>query len=161
MKINPYSILPLLFVLLAASKDTSSDGQSSSEEKDDLMKDLARNVEGIIPSHPPPACEKQSTRWNEEKKEKAARNVFNTLLLALERSSEFSFEKLIVGTKCGDSEQSETILHMKINRTVTKKCPMVSVLTPLNKVLIHKRMIKYRFSTLACIIEATSQAFIV
>ncbi|KFD45610.1 hypothetical protein M513_13515 [Trichuris suis] len=141
--------------------DTSSDGQSSSEEKDDLMKDLARNVEDIIPSRPRPACEKQSTRWNEEKKEKAARNVFNTLLLALERSSEFSFEKLIVGTKCGDSEQSETILHMKINRTVTKKCPMVSVLTPLNKVLIHKRMIKYRFSTLACIIEATSQAFIV
>ncbi|KHJ47218.1 hypothetical protein D918_02786 [Trichuris suis] len=125
MKINAYWILPLLFVLLAARKDSSADDRSSSEEKDDLMEDLARNFEDIIPSRPRPACEKQSTEWNQEKKEKAARNVFNTLLLALEHSSEFTFKNLIAGAKCGTPERPQAILHMKVKRTVTVNCGLV------------------------------------
>ncbi|KFD47290.1 hypothetical protein M513_11843 [Trichuris suis] len=126
MKINAYWILPLLFVLLAARKDSSADDRSSSEEKDDLMEDLARNFEDIIPSRPRPACEKQSTEWNQEKKEKAARNVFNTLLLALEHSSEFTFKNLIAGAKCGTPERPQAILHMKVKRTVTVNCGLSS-----------------------------------
>ncbi|KHJ47211.1 hypothetical protein D918_02779 [Trichuris suis] len=128
MKINPYSILPLLFVLLAASEDSSSKDQSSSEERDGFTENLATTFEDIFPSRPRPTCKKQPTESTQEKMEEAARKVFNTLLTtALEHPSEFTFGSLIVGATCGMSQQAETILHMKVKRTVTRKCPLVGV----------------------------------
>ncbi|KHJ47219.1 hypothetical protein D918_02787 [Trichuris suis] len=142
MKINPCWILPLLFVLLAAGKDSSSDDSSSSEEKDDLVGDLESNFEDIFPSRPSTACDKQSTKWSQEKKEKAAKNVFNSLLVALEHPSEFTFKKLVVGANCETSGRQETILLMKVKRTVTTSCALVGAVTLLNKVLIYEQMIK-------------------
>ncbi|KFD45003.1 hypothetical protein M513_13513 [Trichuris suis] len=152
MKINPYCILPLLFVLLAASKrektqanifqDSSSDERSSSNERDALLQDLGTNLEELFPPPPRMACENQSTKWSKEEKEEAAKNVFDSLLIGLPNPSEFTFGNLIVGAKCGTTDQSETILHMKVNRTVTRKCPLVGVLISLNKVLIYEGMIK-------------------
>ncbi|KFD47933.1 hypothetical protein M513_11166 [Trichuris suis] len=135
MKINPYSILPLLFVLLAASEDSSSKDQSSSEERDGFTENLATTFEDIFPSRPRPTCKKQPTESTQEKMEEAARKVFNTLLTtALEHPSEFTFGSLIVGATCGMSQQAETILHMKVKRTVTRKCPLVQTfLSPLCK----------------------------
>ncbi|KFD59322.1 hypothetical protein M514_28499 [Trichuris suis] len=142
MKINPHCILPLLFVLLAASKDSSSDERSSSNERDALLQDLGTNLEELFPPPPRMACENQSTKWSKEEKEEAAKNVFDSLLIGLPNPSEFTFGNLIVGAKCGTTDQSETILHMKVNRTVTRKCPLVGVLISLNKVLIYEGMIK-------------------
>ncbi|KHJ47216.1 hypothetical protein D918_02784 [Trichuris suis] len=128
MKMKPYWILPLLFVLLAASKDSSED-RSSSKERDRLVEGLMSKVEDLLPPPPSTACVNRSTEWSPEKKGKAAKNIFNTLLIGLPNPSEFTFEKLIAGAKCGGSDQAQIILHMKVKRTVVvKTAPWLTLL---------------------------------
>ncbi|KFD60275.1 hypothetical protein M514_11842 [Trichuris suis] len=126
MKMKPYWILPLLFVLLAASKDSSED-RSSSKERDRLVEGLMSKVEDLLPPPPSTACVNRSTEWSPEKKGKAAKNIFNTLLIGLPNPSEFTFEKLIAGAKCGGSDQAQIILHMKVKRTVVVNCPPLGI----------------------------------
>ncbi|KFD47289.1 hypothetical protein M513_11842 [Trichuris suis] len=132
MKMKPYWILPLLFVLLAASKDSSED-RSSSKERDRLVEGLMSKVEDLLPPPPSTACVNRSTEWSPEKKGKAAKNIFNTLLIGLPNPSEFTFEKLIAGAKCGGSDQAQIILHMKVKRTVVVNCPPLGIVSPLNQ----------------------------
>ncbi|KHJ47215.1 hypothetical protein D918_02783 [Trichuris suis] len=120
MEINAYCILPLLFVLLAASKDSSSDKRSSSNERDALLQGLETGLGEVLPPPPSMACENQATKWSKEEKEETAKNVFEKLLIALLKPSEFTFKSLVVGAKCGTSERQETILLMKVKRTNKK-----------------------------------------
>ncbi|KHJ47217.1 hypothetical protein D918_02785 [Trichuris suis] len=87
MKISPYWILPLLFAISAARFFFRR--RELKQKRDGLMDDLASKLDDLFPAPPSMACVNLSMEWSREKKEKAAKDVFESLLIALPNPLEF------------------------------------------------------------------------
>ncbi|CDW58487.1 53 kDa excretory [Trichuris trichiura] len=91
---------------------------SPSQEKE-LAQTLKDGFGEFLPPLERPTRHEKGLKWDDQKKEKAARNVFNTLAKSFNLKAEYAFHKLHVGVICNVSGEHRAILLMKIKRTVS------------------------------------------
>ncbi|CDW59703.1 hypothetical protein TTRE_0000804101, partial [Trichuris trichiura] len=117
---NDSTLRSLESVVNTAFDEKQSKNQSSSEQNEDLKK-VTDSIAEILPQDEKTQCQMKKAQWAEEKKIDAARNVFHKLKKLIKNPLEFSFDKLIVGSKCNITGGHGAILHMKIKPNVTCK----------------------------------------